>query len=165
MASTQTASINIDASATGNQDGRSSQGYIKTNLQLLDGTTVNKANKCYYKKHTIAASGSPVNLDFAGGGLIDLNGETITWAEIVHLSVKCDSGNVVNVLVGAHANPIDFGSGANTIFVTPGEHKVLINTGADPGYPITGGSADGLKLAIASGANQVIEVLAFGRDA
>lgn len=166
MATTQTASLNINFTATATKDGRgTTAGIPATNLNLTNGTTVNKADKAYYAKLTIDDSSTPQNLDFSGGGLIDLNGDTITWVEMVGLQVKADSANTVNVAVGGHANPLDFGCGANTIFVKPGEPKVLICLGTDPGYVITAGSADGLKFAIASGTNQIIEIFAIGRSA
>lgn len=164
MATTQNASIDIRATANASKDGRATTGFITTSIQLADGTIVNTADKCYYKLHTIAYSSTPENLDFAGGGLIDLNGETITWAEIVFLAVKASSANTVNILVGAHANPIDFGTGATAISVRPGETKVLICNALDPAHVVTAGSADGLKLATASGINQIVEVLAIGRS-
>jgi hypothetical protein len=51
------------------------------------------------------------------------------------------------------------------MLLKPGESKVLINVGADPGYAITAGSADAIKFFIASGSNQVFQILAFGRSA
>ncbi len=161
---TQTASILHQSAANSVSDGRNTNAGIITKVQLTNGTNVDQADKAYYASITLAGAAYPSGLDFVGGGLIDLNGDTISWAELVYLEVKASSANTVNVVVGAHASPIEFGCGANSIFVKPGETKTLICHTLNPAYPLTGGSADTLKLAIASGVNQVIEVFAIGRS-
>lgn len=166
MATSQTARIAITATATGiGLDGQSTTRFLNKTRSLSNGTTVGKADKCYYAKHTIADNGTPQNLDFVGGTLRDINGDLISWAEMTTLVVFAPSTNAATILVGGHANPIDFGCGANTIDVKADEEKVLINTGADGAYPLVGGSSDALKLAFTpSVADQVLYVFAVGRS-
>lgn len=164
MATTLLSQLNIDARASSTKDGGTGGGSIIKNRALTNGTSADQADKAYYKLHTIAYSSVPENLDFAGGGLIDTNGDTITWVEMVGLIVYAPATNTDNVLVGAGSNPLNFGCGANSISIMPGETKVLINAGVNPAYPIAAGSTDNLKLATAAGINQVLEILAFGRS-
>lgn len=164
MATSQTASINIDAYVNATKNGRSTTGYIRTTRNLNNGTLVNLADKAYYELRTIASAGAPDNLDFAGGGLIDVNGDAITWVEFTTLIISAPSTNLVDITVGNGTNPANFGSGAGTILVKPGETKILINTAADGAYPIAAGSTDNLKLAIGSGTADY-EILAVGRSA
>jgi hypothetical protein len=165
MATTLTATIAVNVQANATKDGRATTGSVVTNKVFTNGTVANQADKAYYDQRTIASSGAPDGLDFAGGGLIDLNGDTITWVEMVGLVIKTPSTNTVDIVVGGHASPLNFGSAANTISVKPGEEKVLMSVSADPGYVVTAGSADTLKVAIASGTNQVYQIWAIGRSA
>lgn len=159
------ASIHIDVRANALKTGRATTGSIITNLQFTDGTSVDQADKAYYDERTLAYSSTPDNLDFAGGGLIDLNGDTITWVEMVGLAIENDEDNAVDLVVGAGSNPLNFGSGANSITIKPGEVKVLMGTTANPGYAIAAGSTDNLKIAVASGTNVVYRIWALGRSA
>jgi hypothetical protein len=166
MAATLTsASIHVDCRAATTKSGRATTGYISKNRQFTNGTGESQAEKCYYEERTIAYSSTPDNLDFAGGGLIDTNGDTITWTEMVGLVIKADDDNTVDLTVGNGTNPLNFGSGSSTITIKPGEAKVLMNTDSATGYPVSAGSADNLKIAIPSGVNQIYEVWALGRTA
>jgi hypothetical protein len=162
---TQSATINLTASVSTTQNGKRGAGSIDGTRTLSYGTVADAADKSYYGYKTISNPSSPDALDFSGGGLIDLNGDTITWVEMTLLIVKAADTNAANIVVGGHASPFDFGSGANTITLQPGESKVLINTGKDPGYPITNSTADTIKVTIPSGTNQIYEILAVGRSA
>lgn len=158
------AEIRTFINAVASQDGRTGGASIDLTSSFANGTTAGQADGAFYAKRTIASSGSPDALDFSGGGLIDLNGNAITWVEMVGLAIAADAGNTVNIVVGDHADAMDFGCGSTgTISIAPGETKVLINTTADPGYPITASAADSLKLAIPSATNQVYRILAVGR--
>ena len=50
------------------------------------------------------------NLDFAGGGLIDNNGDAITWTEMVGLVIKADDGRADNVNCGTGRDKADVDS-------------------------------------------------------
>lgn len=171
MPTSQNARITVTATATATgNDGQTTTRSIDRSNILGNGTTAGNADKTYFHMHTIAATGSPENLDFVGGGLLDINGDAISWAELTSLVVYSPGPedtvpNTINIAVGAGTNPLDFGCGANAKTVKPSEVNVLINTSVDNAYPLTGGSADALKLFIASGTNQRLFVHATGRSA
>lgn len=166
MSTTLNGNINIQVLINVSKDGSRGNSYIRDNNIFQNGTGAGQADKNYYGKLTVAASGSPQDLDFAGGGLIDRNGDTITWAEMPGLIIAAPDTNTVDVLVGAHPSAaFDFGCGtATAIHVKPGEVKILVNSPADGAYPVVAGTGDTLRLAIPSGTNQVLEVLSLGRS-
>jgi hypothetical protein len=168
MATTLIASMHVHFQAVATKgDGRSGTGSVIKTTQLANGTEEDEADKAYHDERTIAYTSTPDNLDFAGGGLIDLNGDTITWVDMVGLAVHADEDNEGDILVGAaSSNPFNFGIGTTaTMRIKPGETKVLINVSTDPGYAISAGSADTIKIAADTGVNLVYEILAIGRSA
>lgn len=163
MATTQQANITIEVKAQATKNGRGTTGRIGINNIFTYGTSASQSDKGYYDSRTIAYSSTPDNLDFAGGGLVDLNGDAITWVEMVGLVIY-NSGSV-DLVVGNGTNPLNFGCNSNTITIKAGETKVLINCPADGSYPISAESSDNLKIAIASGTNATYEIWAIGRSA
>lgn len=104
-------------------------------------------DRVWFDQRTIVASGTD-DLDFAGGGLVDVFGGAISLARIKLIAVYAASGNTNNVVVGGGTNPITtiMGGTTPTTIVKPGG-LWLVSAPDAAGYVVTAATADILRLA------------------
>jgi hypothetical protein len=165
MSTSQIGAVNLSLSVTATKAGRTTTGYIKTDRQLANGTAADQADKTFYNTQTIAYPSTPDSLNFSDGSLIDLNGDGLELVDVTTLAINNKSATAT-LTVGNGTNPFDFGCGSTgTKTIKPGERVVLIDLGSDPGYAVSSGSADTLKVAIDAGTNVDYEIIVIGRSA
>ena len=113
---------------------------------LASGTSDGQVDKHYIASGSVA-SGSPVTLDFNGGGLVGLDGSAFNIVDLVYIKLKNTSpAGGGTITYGAAANPI-----ANLAGTLPPGAEVVLFDATGSGWPVVAGSADGLKLASSSG--------------
>jgi hypothetical protein len=135
---------------------------------VADGTTDNKADRIYFKKLTLAAT--PTDLDLQS--LIDVNGDAVSFAEIIGGYVEnTDTANPLTIGgTGAITNAwTSWLSNPGTIKVRPAASATSPSiqpigpTGDDPGFAVSGTNK---VLRLDPGANTiVINIMLVGRSA
>ena len=138
---------------------------VKKEFALTNGTGANQADKIFTDQRTLAA-GVSEDLDLAGV-LIDALGDVITFARIKALVVIAAAANPNNIVVGnAAANGFvgPFGAATHTHSVRPGGFYAWGCSDAT-GYPVTGGTADLLKILAGAGGNHIYDIVIIGASA
>lgn len=143
---TSAASIRGTLSTTGDGGAASlaiSEGLTKT---VEHGTIINAATHIYIDEFSIAASGT-LDIDLSGS-LEDRLGNAAVFTAIKEILLIADATNTNNVVYGNGTNPFvgPLTSGANTVTLLPGNRFNVTNYSA-AGWPVSGGSADVIKLA------------------
>lgn len=119
---------------------------------FTSGTGVNQVDICFDDTRSVA-NGSPDDLDLAGG-LVDIYGNTLTFAKIKAILIVNKSTTVGEILsVGGNASNqfINWvGDASDIIKIGPGGFFGLCNPSA-AGYAVTASSGDILQIASDSG--------------
>jgi hypothetical protein len=119
-----------------------------TAIGLADGAAAGQANVGWGAVRTLAAS-AHVDLDLAGGGLVDAFGNTISFAAVKGILITASAANVNNLIVGGAPNGFAsiFGGATHTVTVRPGG-ALLLSAGPDDvnAYAVTAGTGDVLRL-------------------
>lgn len=130
------------------------------------GTSSNQANLVYIGTGSVTSSGTSIDL---AGSLTDQFGNTLTFAEVNALLIfnnNLTAGE--NLLVGgAASNAVStLFSNTNDVLVIGASGFLSLVNPLDPGYAITAGTADILKLASGgAGYNITYELAVIGRSA
>jgi hypothetical protein len=114
---------------------------------ITNGTTAGKIDLLYSATRTLTASASE-DLDLSGE-LVDTLGQTCVFADVRMICVVASSANTNNVLVGGAASNqfINWvGNSSDIVVVKPGG-ILFLYTPTDPGYAVTAGTGDLLKIA------------------
>jgi hypothetical protein len=166
MAASYSATLSRAASvAVSDADaGRSANANLSAlDAALAHGTGADQLNLAYRATHTVADSSTPQLLDLRDGTLRDAWGTALVLAEVVHLRLVASDENTVDVAVGGGTDAWDFGCGTTPFALRPGQ-ELDVFVSSDPAIPVGAGN-DVLQLAIASGTDQVVQVMILGRDA
>lgn len=124
-------------------------------VTLESGTTDNKADLAWESERTLAASATE-DLDLAGVLTAALGGGALTFARIKGLQIEADAANTNDVVIGAAgSNPwAALLNAAGTLTLKPGA-SVTFGTAKNPGWPVTAGTGDLLKVANSGGGTLV----------
>lgn len=124
-------------------------------VQLATGTSAGQADRMYTGTRTLTASATE-DLDFAAG-VLDFQGNAITFARIKLLYVKAAVGNVNNVVLGAGTNPwVTLLNSTGTVTLRPGAgHLNWAGVADATGYAVTAGTGDVLKVLNSAGGTSV----------
>lgn len=116
---------------------------------FTNGSGDNQANRAYYEKHTIAASGTLVlNLTT---GLVDFNGNAIAATKLKALLIEhLDTTTATSITIGGGTNPL-FGTQIVALPIVNGSHQSFV---FPKGYTVASGSADRITITNADGTNQ-----------
>ena len=129
---------------------------------FANGTGINQANKVWADTRSIN-SASNETLDLAGS-LVDAFGTTLTFTKVKGIFIRSRSTNTTALTVSAASAPIVglFGDDtADTLLIQPGDIWMRIIPSA-AGLAVTATSADGLKIANASGAAATYDIVIIG---
>lgn len=116
-------------------------------LTLTDGTGANQADRIFTDTRTLSASANE-DLDLAGGSLVDVFGNALTFARIKALFVTADAGNTNNVNVSrpaANGVPLYLAAGDGEA-VHPGSCILKAWPGVTA-IPVTAGTGDLINFA------------------
>ena len=123
------------------------QTFSRIHYDVASGTVASSMDLLYSATRTLAASASE-DLDLSGA-LVDTLGNTCVFADVRMICVVASSANTNNVLVGGAASNqfINWvGNSSDIVVVKPGG-MLFLYTPTDPGYAVTAGSGDLLKIA------------------
>jgi hypothetical protein len=160
----------IRAEVLASLEGTADQGTPRVALslsavaELLSGTGTGQADRVFSDQRSINAS-SNESLDLSGA-LTDPLGGAVVFAEVVAILIKAAAANGGNLVVGDGSTPFigPFNTdGAAEVLVPPGGFAMFYNPA---GWPVTGASADLLKIANAHGGGAAIyDIIIIGRSA
>lgn len=175
MAVTRTLSSTLGITVTANNTNTGTplvSTSVADNLQrtvtisLSTGTSADQADRVYQFNETLAASGTR-DLDLSGS-LTDSLGQTVVFVEVTSI-VLINKATVAgsDLLLGAGSNPM-------VNWVETGGDRVRVKAGGfmalgcryDPGYAITAGTGDILRITNESGSATVeYDIIIVGRSA
>lgn len=114
-------------------------------VAFTDGAGARKARRAGSKLVTLAGGGADLDL---AGGLVDLNGNAITFVNVKALMLLAPAANAGDVTVGAHATApwASLLGAAGTLVLRPGT-SVGLATEHAAGYAVTPGTGDVLHFA------------------
>lgn len=135
---------------------------VKDQKSFAPGLAIDELDSVFYIEDTIAASSS-VTFDLAGS-MIDALGQPFLPVELVLVYIVADPANTNGVIIGNLANSaLIFAVATDSLVLGPGD-RFLHERRA--GIPVTGTSADLLKLANSSSGTGVdYKMLLAGRSA
>ena len=125
------------------------------NFDVTDGTTEDQMDLVYVDQRTLAASATE-DLDLAGG-VENSFGDTLTFVDVRMICVKASSDNTNDVLVGGAASNafVNWVSNSSDVVVVKPGGVLFLYTPTDPGYAVTAGTGDLLKIANSAGSTSV----------
>jgi hypothetical protein len=132
-----------------------SESFPQITYNVASGTTASSMDKLWTDTRTLAASATE-DLDLAGA-LVNKLGDTTVFADVRLICVVASSANTNNVLVGGAASNqfINWvGNVTDIVVVKPGG-ILFLYTPTDPGYAVTAGTGDLLKIANSGGTTGV----------
>jgi len=119
-----------------------------------DGTSADQIDLLWHDQRTLGVSASE-NLDVAGG-LTDSYGNTLTMVDVRLIVVKASENNTNNVLVGGGSNAlVNWVSDSSDVVVVKPGGVFFLYTPTNPGYAVTAGTGDILKIANSAGTTGV----------
>lgn len=138
---------------------------LEAALEWVNGTGLGQADILWAATRPVA-SGANDDIDFAGV-LSSAFGVTITAAEMVAIFIKSSAANTTNLTLGqGSTNPmILMGGTAPTTVIRPGGVRIFAEKDAAGLCTVTGGSADTLRIANASGAAASYDIAILARSA
>lgn len=183
MSTTVTAKVGLSLEATQNIVagiiGAPAQARILVDANMTNGTSNGQVDRCYFKTETGKAASGTTAYDLAGT-LTDIEGTTITFAEVCLIAVRNRSTTAVNRIqcgpgddFGVEASNVGFWS-ANTWRATVCADAVDGNPNSGSwlvmyshtGVPVTAGTADDFSVFTQSGSsNNTWDILILGRSA
>jgi hypothetical protein len=130
--------------------------------QFTDGTGIGAVNIAYDAEPVIG-SGATLNLDLAGGGLLNPFGDSLTFVKVKAMRYESAEANTTNVTIGAGSNPFLGPLGAaGTHVLKPGG----VYLWSDPnGYTVTAATGDNVQHVNAAGAGATVKITIIGTDA
>jgi len=130
------------------------RNLVKT-YALGDGSAAMQADRLYVDKNTLTPS-QALDIDLAGGGLLDPFGAAISFARIKGIIIGADAANANNLVIGGDANAFASWLGAvtHTLTIRPGGVLALFCTDATA-YVVTPGTGDILQIANGAGGTSV----------
>ena len=134
---------------------------ISDSLSLTTGNGANQVNEMFDDDRTLAASANE-ELDLSGT-LTNAFGDTIAFTGVKALYIKNNS-SVDTLTVGdAAATPWEpfFGATGETLQIPPGG-MLLLTAPSAGGWPVTGGSADKLKITNGAGGSTTYRIIILG---
>ncbi len=157
-----TAGITIIQTATPDGGSARVEQTVEKIVELLNGTTNDKADLAFVDTRTLASNTSE-DLDLAGV-LANALGATLTMAEVVAVLLISDPANTMNLTLGGAS------AEAQLWFAASGDKEVVKPGGVSlhycpAGWAITATSADGFKVANANGASSTYYIAIIGRSA
>ena len=125
------------------------------NFDITDGTGSDQMDQVYVDQRTLAASATE-DIDLAGG-VEDSFGNTLTFVDVRMICVKAAAENTNDVLVGgAAANAfVNWVSNSSDVVVVKPGGVVFLYAPTNPGYAVTAGTGDLLKIANSAGSTSV----------
>ena len=104
------------------------------------------ASVCFASQRTLAGSATET-LALIGGGLLDINNQTLALANVVAIYIRANDNNVDNVVFG---NPATNGlvgplSATGTVTIAPGTEFLAYRK--DAGWTVTPSTAMNIKIA------------------
>lgn len=133
--------------------------------KLLSGVGLNQADKLYYAKPIIAGSAT-LQLDLAGGGLVDLYGDALAFARVKMILLLSDLAlcpNVINLQRPANGVPI-YLAAADGEPLRPG--GMLLKVWPDAtAIAVTAGTGDLIEIVNTAAGNVQPEILIAGASA
>lgn len=130
--------------------------------EFAAGTGADQVDVIFHDKRTLAG-GADETLDLIGGGLVNPLGGVVAFAKIRAIVIKNTSTTKTFTVGNAAAPVLLFGTAAHTVNIPP--DGVLVLTNPDTGWPVTGGSADGIKIANDAGVAADYEIWIVGTSA
>lgn len=158
-----TVSLRVQATQTSTLDLASVSNTVNQLFEqaFTDGTGANQANEVWSDTRSIS-SASNETLDLAAS-LTNAFGTTITFTKVRAIIIRSRSTNTTVLSVGAASAPLvgPLADASDLLTIRPG--GIFVITAPDAtGIAVTATSADGLKLANASGAAATYDIIIIG---
>lgn len=140
---------------------------IELNKSYPSGTSADQMDRLYINTRTIAASGSPQDLDLAGGSLLDPDQQALTFVKITTIIVRSLAANAGEIIsVGGGSNPFISWLIATGDGIKIGKDGLfLIHVPSTDAFTVTPGTGDILRLSVNTGTNVQAAVAIVGRSA
>lgn len=134
----------------------------KFQFDFANGVGADQADRIYRATRSIAASTND-DLDLAGGGLVDVFGNALTFARLKAAIFYGRPTNVSTVTIGASAAAPVLWFGSNTHTETLKARQLQCHVSPDAsGWAITATTADVLRLANGAGGTAQVDVILIG---
>lgn len=154
----------IKTRKTSAPDGGAAQSDVALSIlkTLANGTANGEADKAWRDDRTLASNTSE-DLDLAGS-LTDELGAAVVFAEVCAILIEADEDNTTNLTIGGATAEAQlfFAAAGDKAILKPGDFLLAYSK---TGWAITATTADGLKVANASGAAANYSIHLIGRSA
>lgn len=159
-----TLSLRLQAARTGSLDIEALASTIDRTTSVIhaDGTGANQATIMWSDQRTLT-SGSSESLDLSGSALTDAFGAAVALTSIKGIILYASTANTTNLTIGNVTNGLAtiFGAATQSLTLHPGELLVKW-TPLAAGYGVTASTADLLRVANASGASAIYDIIIIG---
>ena len=158
---TLSAILNLDLVNAGDISTAKDQPRKTLSAVFADGTGINQANNVYHAQRLLT-TGQSEDLDLAGGGLLNPFGNALTFTKVKAIVIFALAANTTILTLSRPTNGLPFfGAVGDALDLKPGGIFMFIDPSA-AGVAVTGGSADLVRVANASGASASYQIIIVG---